>query len=118
MLLRMSKPERVWPLIKHSPDPRVRSYLIHRLIPFGASARAIVQRLEEEPDVTVRRALVLSLGQFGESEWSPAERSVVMRKLQEIYRTAADPGLHGAAEWLLRQWKQEQALKQINEDWV
>ena len=30
-LLRMNQPEKVWPLLKHSPDPRVRSYLIHRL---------------------------------------------------------------------------------------
>ena len=26
-LLRMNQPEKVWPLLKHSPDPRVRSYL-------------------------------------------------------------------------------------------
>ncbi len=30
-LLRMNQPAKVWPLLKHSPDPRVRSYLIHRL---------------------------------------------------------------------------------------
>ena len=34
-LLRMNHPEKVWPLLKHSPDPRVRSYLIHRLGPWG-----------------------------------------------------------------------------------
>jgi hypothetical protein len=33
-LLRMGHPGDVWPLLKHSPDPRVRSYLIHRLAPF------------------------------------------------------------------------------------
>ena len=35
-LLKMGQPEKVWPLLKHSPDPRVRSYLIHRLSPLGA----------------------------------------------------------------------------------
>ena len=50
-LLRMNQPEKVWPLLKHSPDPRVRSYLIHRLGPLGADARAIVKRLDEEPDI-------------------------------------------------------------------
>ena len=39
-LLRMNQPEKVWPLLKHSPDPRVRSYLIHRLGPLGADADA------------------------------------------------------------------------------
>ena len=42
----------------------------------------------------------------------------MLPKLQEIYRTAADPGLHAAAEWLLRTWKQEAWLKQVNEEWA
>ena len=42
----------------------------------------------------------------------------LLPKLQEIYRTDADPGLHAAAEWLLRQWKQEAWLKQVNEEWA
>jgi hypothetical protein len=34
-LLRMNQPEKVWPMLKHGPDPRARSYLIHRLGPLG-----------------------------------------------------------------------------------
>ena len=101
-LLKMNQPDKVWPLLKHSPDPRVRSYLIHRLAPLGADAGAIIKRLEEEPDVTIRRALILSLGEYGEKELSPEARQAVLPKLQDIYRTAADPGLHAAAEWLLQ----------------
>jgi hypothetical protein len=55
-LLRMGQAENVWPLFKHSPDPRVRSYLIHALSPLGADARAIVKQLERESDPTIRRA--------------------------------------------------------------
>ena len=32
---------------------------------------------------------------------------VLVRKLQEMYRQDPDPGLHAAAEWLLRQWHEE-----------
>jgi len=117
-LLRMNQPEKVWPLLKHSPDPRVRSYLIHRFGPLGADARAIVKRLDEEPDLSLRRALILSLGEFGEKEWATDERNVLTKKLQRIYATAADPGLHGASEWLLRSWKQEAWLKQLNDEWA
>jgi serine/threonine protein kinase/formylglycine-generating enzyme required for sulfatase activity len=117
-LLRMNQPEKVWPLLKHSPDSRVRSYMIHRFAPLGADARAIVKHLDEESDVTIRRALILSLGEFEEKEWSADERNAVTKNLQEIYRTAADPGLHAAAEWLLRDWKQEAWLKQTNDDWA
>jgi len=116
-LLRMGQPEKVWPLLKHSPDPRVRSYLIHQLGPMGADAAAIIKRLDEEPDLTIRRALILSLGEYGDKELAEA-RQALLPKLQSIYRTDPDPGLHGAAEWLLRHWKEEPWLKQVNEEWA
>ena len=117
-LLKMGKSEEVWPLLKHSPDPRVRSWVIHRLDPLGADARVIAKRLENEPDVTIRRALVLSLGEFGERAFAGGERDALIDKLREWYRSDPDPGLHAAVEWLLRQWKQEQWLKEIERGWA
>ena len=119
-LLRMNQPEKVWPLLKRTPpdDPRVRSYLIHRLSPLGADAGAILKRLDEEPDVTIRRALLLSLGEYDEKGLSPEARQAVLPKLQEIYRNDADPGLHAAANGCCGQWKQEAWLKQVNEEWA
>jgi formylglycine-generating enzyme required for sulfatase activity len=117
-LLRMNQPTNVWPLLKHGPDPRVRSYLIHRLSSLGANAGAIVKQLDMESDLTIRRALVLSLGEYGEADFTPDARSALLPKLKEMYRTASDPGLHAGCEWLLRRWKQEAWLKQINEKWA
>jgi formylglycine-generating enzyme required for sulfatase activity len=81
-------------------------------------AGAIIKRLDEEPDITVRRALLLSLGEFSEQDLPPATRTALMPKLQAMYRREADPGLHASVEWLLRQWKQEDWLKQVNEEWA
>jgi serine/threonine protein kinase/formylglycine-generating enzyme required for sulfatase activity len=117
-LLRMNQPAEVWPLLKHRSDPRARSYLIHRLYPLGAEAGAIIKRLDEEPDVTIRRALLLSLGEYGKKELPSGARKALLRKLQGIYQGHADPGLHAAAEWLLRTWKQEAWLKQTNDQWA
>jgi formylglycine-generating enzyme required for sulfatase activity len=117
-LLRMNQPEKVWPLLKHGPDPRVRSYLIHRLSPLGADAGAILKRFEEEPDITIRRALLLGLSEYGEKDLSLATRQTLLPKLQDVYRTNADAGLHASAEWLLRQWKEVAWLKQVNEEWA
>ncbi len=119
-LLKMNHPEKVWPLLKHTPpdDPRVRSYLIHRLFPLGAESGAILKRLDEEPDLSIRRALLLSLGEYDEKGLSPEARQAVLPKLQEIYRNDSDPGLHAASEWLLRTWKQEAWLKQVNDEWA
>ena len=116
-LLRMGRADKIWPLLKHSPDPRARSYLIHRLSPLGADGRAVVKRWEEESDITIQRALLLSLGEFGEKDFPLAERASLLEKLREVYGKDADPGLHGAAEWLLRQWKQEPWLQQMDEQW-
>jgi hypothetical protein len=104
-LIKMGPPEKVWPLLKHGPDPSLRSYLIHRLGPFGANSQAIIQRLSKEPDVTIRRALVLSLGEFTKMVWADEEPKVATKDLQEIFRADDDPGLHGAAEWVMRKWK-------------
>jgi formylglycine-generating enzyme required for sulfatase activity len=122
-LLRMNRPEGIWPLLKHSSDPRTRSYLIHRMGPMGVDAGMIVKRLAEEPDLSIRRALILGFGEYGESAISPEDRKTLLAKLHAICRSnsdsesGADPGLRAAAEWLLRAWKQEGWLKQKNEEW-
>jgi formylglycine-generating enzyme required for sulfatase activity len=117
-LLKLHEPAKAWPLLKHSSDPRARSYLIHRVAPFGVDPAAIVKRLDAELDVTARRALILSLGDFGESELSPGDRSALLPKLHDFYRTAEDAGLHASAEWLLRTWKQDALLKEAHETWL
>jgi formylglycine-generating enzyme required for sulfatase activity len=117
-LLRMHHPAKVWPLLKHCPDPRVRSYLIHRLAPLGTDVEAILRQLDSESDITIRRALILSLGEYGEKALSLENRKVLLPKLQVMYRTEPDPGLHAAAEWLLRSWKQEAWLSEMNEKWA
>jgi eukaryotic-like serine/threonine-protein kinase len=117
----MNRPKTVWPLLRRSDqpdDPRVRSYLIHKLSPLLADARAIVDQLVAEKDITIRRALLLSLGEFSEKEFTLDERKALLPKLQDMYQTLSDPGLHEASEWLLRKWKQETWLKQVNEEWA
>jgi serine/threonine protein kinase/formylglycine-generating enzyme required for sulfatase activity len=127
-LMRLGRSDSVWPLLKHPAapqaatfgfsDPRVRSYLIHRLAPLRADPRAIIERLGIEPDVSIRRALLLSLGEFGQSALPPDARNALLPKLHELYRSDDDPGLHAAAEWLLRSWGQEAWLKRVNEAWA
>jgi serine/threonine protein kinase/formylglycine-generating enzyme required for sulfatase activity len=110
-LLKMNQAEKVWPLLKHSPDPRLRSYLIHKFAPLGADAGLLIARFQQEKDVSIRRALLLSLGDVAAKD---AERQSWIAEIVEIYRKHPDPGLHGASEWLLRQWRQDGRLKEID----
>jgi formylglycine-generating enzyme required for sulfatase activity len=119
VLLRLDRADKVWPLLQRHPpdDPRARSYLIHRLSPLGADPRAIIKQLNVEKDVSVRRALLLSLGEFTGEQLPPAEREPLLSEVAWLYREEPDAGLHGAAEWLLRQWGQAATLKGVGEGW-
>jgi formylglycine-generating enzyme required for sulfatase activity len=106
-LLRTNQEQVVWPLLKQSPDPGVRSLLVHRLGLLGADAQAVIDQLDKESEISIRRALVLSLGGFGDVALPPEQRTILLPKFQAMYRTENDPGLHAAVEWLLKKWKQD-----------
>src|SRR5207253_2920361 len=110
-LLVMGRGEKVWGLLVHQPDPTLRSYLIDRLAPGGVDPKVLISRLEEEQDVSARRAILLSLGEFGLDRLSQAQRLNLLPRLVQLYRDDPDPGIHGAAEWLTRQWAQGDKLQ-------
>jgi serine/threonine protein kinase/formylglycine-generating enzyme required for sulfatase activity len=115
-LFKMGQPDEVWRLFKHQPDPRVRSYLIHRLSPLGADPRALLRRLEQEQDVSSRRAYLLALGDFTDKQLPLAERAVVVPQLLAWYRNDPDAGLHGAVAWLLTKWGYRQEIKKLDKE--
>ncbi len=105
---------RVWPLLRHTEDPTLRSYLIDRLGPGGAEAKEITARLDEEPDVSARRALLLALGDFDRDLLPVSERDLLTPRLLALYRDDPDPGIHGAAGWLLRHWGKQKQVEEID----
>ena len=134
-LVRMGKTEEVFPLLRHSADPRLRSFIVNWLNPLGADPKAIVAELDRinpngkptpaqgqqamdailfHPETSQRRALILALGTFGVEGLSPSEREPLTGKLLGLYRNDPDAGIHGAAEWTLRRWKQHDKLKELD----
>jgi hypothetical protein len=100
-LVRLGQPKAVWPLLRHSADPRLRSFLINRLNPLGVDAKTIADELTRRdlssrsaergegsgppesqrmdsilfhPETSTRRALILALGTYGTQSLSPGER--------------------------------------------
>jgi formylglycine-generating enzyme required for sulfatase activity len=100
--------------LRSSLDPTVRSYLIDRL---GAvvEARPLAGALERQREDSLRRALVLALGEIGPDRLPPAEREPLIPRFVELYREDPDPGLHGATGWLLRQWGQQAKLQEVEQ---
>jgi eukaryotic-like serine/threonine-protein kinase len=158
-LLRLGHGEEVWPLLQHSTDPRLRSFIVNWLKPLGADPRLILnfglpildstdKRVSEpgdrgsaykhvfesgagdseskiqnrkskmgmdailfHPETSIRRALILALGTYGADTFSPGDRQPLIPKLLDLYRHDPDAGIHGAAEWVLRQWKQDDKIE-------
>ena len=131
-LLRMGKADEIVPLLRHSADPRLRSFIINWLSPLGADPRTLAAALERLPssaqpapakgvsfmntilfhsETSQRRALILALGTFGTEGLSPGEQEPLIRRLLDLYRDDPDSGVHAAAEWTLRQWKDHEKLE-------
>jgi formylglycine-generating enzyme required for sulfatase activity len=113
-LLQLGAPEKVWPLLEHRPDPRLRSFLIHRLAPLATDPQVLLRRLEEEREVSRRRALVLALGAYPAKRLQREDREHWLARLRQWYRHEPDAGLHGAVEWLLRRWGAGEAVVQAD----
>ena len=175
-LVRMGKAEAVWPLLRHSADPRLRSFIVNWLNPLGADPQAVAAELDRldssgvgrrspdpaqgtdrrspasgvadsgrpsvpggagsgdprptrpgdprptnamdailfHPETSQRRALILALGTYGTEGLSPSEREPLIGKLLDVYRNDPDSGIHGAAEWALRKWGQQEKLKGLH----
>jgi formylglycine-generating enzyme required for sulfatase activity len=116
-LLDLGRADVLWPLLRHTPDPRRRTYLIHRLAQ-RVSARLLLRRLRKEKEVSARRALLLALGEYPEAERPPGERAALVPGLLALYRDHPDPGLHGAVDWLLRRWGRSQELARIDRELI
>jgi formylglycine-generating enzyme required for sulfatase activity len=114
-LLKQGQDKNFWPLLRHSPDPSLRTYLIHNLGRIGVNPALLIRRLEAEKDVSIRRALILSLGEFTEEQLPASLRSPLVPKLLRWYRDDPDAGIHAAIDWLLRYGKQGDAPRKL--DW-
>jgi formylglycine-generating enzyme required for sulfatase activity len=131
-LLRMGNTAEVVPWLRHSADPRLRSFIIQWLNPLGADPRILAAELDRlpvttkptpnegqqfmdailfHPETSQRRALILALGTYGKEGLSPGEREPLIAKLLDLYRNDPDSGIHGAAGWTLRQWGQQARLQ-------
>jgi serine/threonine protein kinase/formylglycine-generating enzyme required for sulfatase activity len=182
-LVRLGRAEDVWTLLRHSADPRLRSFIVNWLAPLGAHPRPLVAELDRlhnvgqrppenagrgspesagrgspesagrgspesagrgspaivlaenadsqsvaapsrsvmdailfHPETSMRRALILALGSYQIDGPASRECEPLIGKLLDLYKSDPDAGIHGAAEWTLRQWKNERKLKEIDDE--
>jgi serine/threonine protein kinase/formylglycine-generating enzyme required for sulfatase activity len=114
-LLHLGKAGRVWPLFRQAPDPTCRTYLIHRCAELNVDPAVLASRLTggEEKDDSVRQGLLLALGEYGADQRADVARGPLVGWALSAYRDESDPGVHAAAEWLLRHWHQTDRLPRL-----
>jgi eukaryotic-like serine/threonine-protein kinase len=134
-LVRLGRASEVWPLLRHSPDPRLKSFLINWLNPLGADPNLVANELDRldspathhappatpkmdailfHPETSIRRALILALGTYGLDALSPGEREPLIARLLALYENDPDAGIHGAAACALGRWQQQAKLEAID----
>ena len=104
-LMALGRSEAVWPLFKHSPDTTRRSYLIDRYAASGGDPGVLLKQLSKESDASIRRALILTLGQFDKSRLPDSDKFITL--LLKLHEQDLDSGIHGATDWVLRRWQRE-----------
>jgi formylglycine-generating enzyme required for sulfatase activity len=135
-LVCIGQAEKVWHLLRHGPDPGVRSYIVNWLSSMGADAQALIDKLKGlEPDrsarsgggravtdsilfdpvTSIRRALILALGGYDVEDLSNRQREKMIEDLLRTYREDPDAGIHSAVEWALRRWRQGGRLDEVDD---
>ena len=131
-LVRLGHASEVWPRLQHSPDPRLRSFIVNWLAPLGVNPQEVASqliRIQPVASVTpaegqqlmdavlfhletsMRRALILAMGTYKTDRRYSGERELLIGKLLDLYRDDADSGIHGAVRWTLRQWGEQAKLQ-------
>ena len=78
----------------------------------------MLTQLDIQDDVSIRRALILTLGEFSEQQLPPVGREQSTPRLLDLYANDPDPGIHGAAAWTLRQWGRQADLERIDREFA
>ncbi|HJZ94141.1 MAG TPA: hypothetical protein VKE40_24920, partial [Gemmataceae bacterium] len=103
LALRLDPDGPAWEHLLRPParDFRLQSYLIHWLPSRGVPAGSVLRRCDGTVGLA---ALLLTLGSYNQQQLPPSLRAELMPRVIEYFCKDPDPGVHSAAEWLLRKW--------------
>lgn len=101
-LCKLGTTDPVWPLLAANPEPRLRSYLIHRFAAMDVDVSLLLDRLVGEQDPSIRQALLLSLGEYAPERLGTVPRGKALQVARDTFEADPMPGVHSAAEWLLQ----------------
>ena len=113
-LARLGKFDSIYSILRQGEEPDARSFFIDRAARFDLDSDTLVAELLKKTDPNIQPALILALGQFPrDNTFSKEQLDKIVSTLLVLYRDNPEPGLHGAAQWLLHHWGRDAELAQI-----
>ena len=103
--------DELWHLLGFSPDPTMRTVLIHDLRATRVPVAKIAIRLQRERDSGIVRSLLQALGEYGADD--PDVTGPLRDSITKLFRDDPDSGVHSSSEWLLRRWGDIDTIKRI-----
>ncbi len=104
-----------WSLLRASPDPQARSFLIATLGPAGVDPECLLGHIKDTgSSSSSRSAAIQSLSEIRDASWSTELRTDVVDTLLNLYTNDPDAGVHGSAKWVLEGWKLGDELRKID----
>ena len=95
---------------EESSDPTIRSYVIHNYGQGGGGPDALLQELQKTDSSAVRGGLLLALGEVARERFTDETFDQTTQVALRLFREDPDPGVHSAAEWLLRRRNQAETV--------
>lgn len=109
-LLQFGMSEPVWPMFVHTADPRARSELIELICTLKTDPHTLIDRLDDESEVSARRAILLALGNYAKDAIQGKDQELLLNRCKQMYASEADSGIHSASEWVLQRFGESTIL--------
>ena len=112
--LKLNEPKHFLKQLKHGDDDTIRSTIVNLVRDLEVDPGVIVRLIEQESDVSTRRALLQILGTF---EAVPSKDTTsVESKLAGLLRDDPDPGIHAAARFAMSKLGMGTAIDRIESE--
>ncbi|HND56309.1 MAG TPA: formylglycine-generating enzyme family protein, partial [Pirellulaceae bacterium] len=108
--------EALWEGLMSATNPRVRGHLLESLAALRVSPEALLRRLTSGPPTAARRSLLLALGGYSPNQLPRPVRQEAIGVAAQLWREDPDPGVHAAAEWLLRTWEGPEHVERLTQE--
>ena len=103
-LFKLGEAESMWSMLRHTPEPRIRSYLINQIAEMEVDPLLLLDRLSNEPDESRQFALIAALGQYRPEQLTAGNLSRFKNVIRALGTSHPSAGIHSICYYLCRKW--------------